>query len=176
MIHDAQDENDSERLLIGYFERALGDLGLAAWLALLRPGEEARFRERIIPQTDSVLALDTWKRKKEQILLDPEGYLNWEPLTEPEQEIWAHYRLQSAIVATMIGHGSELRTLAAQLITEPVNRKIVISYFLGHLTSGKVGLRYKDIPTKHQILAWVNNISDIQIFDRLPRISASTIE
>ncbi len=70
-----------------------------------------------------------------------------------------------------MGDREQLRTLAAQLITEPMNRKLAISYFLGNLTDGKVGLTYKELPAKAQILQWVRESGQVELTDRLGEIA-----
>jgi hypothetical protein len=67
--------------------------------------------------------------------------------------------------------GEGLKTLAAQLIVEHTNRKLEISHFLGNLTEGKIGSVYPDLPTKTQILQWVQEIGQVQLADRLPEIA-----
>lgn len=111
-------------------------------------------------------------------LVQPEAHLRWEPWEDPEEEIWAHYRWQSAVVATLIGDQARiiggkvaLGSLAAQLITEPMNRKLAISHFLGNLTEGRIGLLQKELPTKSQILQWVRESRYIESTDKLDAIA-----
>jgi len=163
-------------ILFNYFERAVEELGLKAWLSLLKPGNEEYFRQRIKGRVYSVLEFKPWKQRREKILSEPEENLRWEPWDKPEDEIRAHYRLQAAIVATLMGDREELRTLAAELIAEPMNRKLEITYFLGNLTEGRVGLTYKELPTKSQILQWVHDIEQVQLVDRLSEIARLKLE
>ena len=100
-----------------------------------------------------------------------EDHLNWEPTANPEEEIVAHYELQAAIVATLMGDQEGLKTLAALLVMAPMNWKLSISYFLGNLTAGKVGLTYKELPTKTQVLQWVQEIKHIQLTNKLEEIA-----
>lgn len=171
MIPDPQIERRPIRVLFDYFERAMEDLGLGPWLGLLRPGNEDYFQNRIRARVYQALSVETWKRKRVETLSEPEKHLQWEPWEDPEEEIWAHYRMQSAIAATLMGDSEELKTLAAQLITEPMNRKLAISYFLGNLTEGKVGLIYKELPTKAQVLKWVRESGEIPLTYRLGEIA-----
>jgi len=171
MIHKPENQHRPVRVIFDYFERALQDIGVGLWFSLLRPGNEEYFRNKISPQLYTVLSFQPWHQRREAVISLPEQHLRWEPWEDPEEEIWAHYRLQSAVVATVMGDLEQLRTLAAQLITEPMNRKLAISYFLGNLTDGKVGLTYEELPTKAQILQWVRDIDQIQSTDRLSEIA-----
>jgi len=171
MIQNPEIEHRTVRGIFDYFERALQDIGVGLWFSLLRPGKEEYFRDKINPRVYTLLSFQAWRQRREEVLSLPEKHLRWEPQEDPGEEIWAHYRLQSAVVATVMGDREQLRTLAAQLITEPMNRKLAISYFLGNLTDGKVGLIYKQLPTKSQVLQWAHEIDQIQSADRLSEIA-----
>ena len=176
VIHEPEIEHKPIRVVYDYFERALQDIGVGLWFSLLKPGNEEHFRNKIKLRVYTILSFHPWQQRIEEILSQPEKHLRWETRDDPDEEIWAHYRLQSAVVATVMGDLEQLRTLAAQLITEPMNRKLAISYFLGNLTDGKVGLTYKDLPTKTQILRWVHEIGQIQSRDWLREIASLKYE
>ena len=171
MIHSKETEHKPIQVLFDYFERALHDIGAGVWLTLLRPGNEKYFRNKIKAKVYSTLSSNAWQRKREEVLNDAEGHLQWAPGEDPEEEVWAHYIMQSAIVATIMGDQRELGTLAAQLVIEPMNRKLSIGYFLGNLTDSKVGLTYKELPTKAQVLQWVSEIGQIESTDKLDEIA-----
>ena len=171
MIQNPEMQHRPVGVIFDYFERALQEIGVGLWFSLLRPGNEEYFRNKISPQVYTALSFQPWQQRREEVLSLPENHLRWEPWEDPEEEIWAHYRLQSAVVATVMGDREQLRTLTAQLITEPMNRKLTISYFLGNLTDGKVGLIYKQLPTKSQVVQWVHEIDRIQSTDRLGEIA-----
>lgn len=171
MIQRPADTHNPIQVLSDYFERAVEDTGLGVWLALLRPGNEKYFQDKIGGRVYAPLSFQPWLQRREEALREPESHLRWEPWEDPEEEIWAHYRLQSAIIATLMGDREELKTIAAQLITEPMNRKLAISYFLGNLTEGRVGISYKELPTKEQILRWVQDIKHIQLTSKLGEIA-----
>ena len=189
MMRVSRIEHRPVKVLFDYFERAVEELGLKAWAILLRPGNERFFHNKVALSVYSILHDSRWRHEKEEILSDPVKHLRWEPGEDPEEEIWAHYRLQSAILATLMGDrdesrtsprnsrhnlerdGKGLRTLAAQLVVEHVNRKLEISHFLGNLTEGKIGSVYPELPTKTQILQWVEEIGAVQLADRLPEIA-----
>lgn len=173
LLYASETEHRPILVLFEYFERALQDLGLAAWGGLLRPGQEDVFRNLIKDRVYSMLPED---HRMQLTLDDPQEYLRWEPWDEPEKEILAHYQLQSGIVATLMGDRWGLKNLASLLITEPANRKLAIAYFLGNLSDGRVGLLYKGIPTKEQILNWVEKFSDIPLEDRLGQMSKLKLE
>ena len=173
MIGETTQANDPGRVLYRYFEKAIEDIGLKGWFNLLVPGKEEFFRSKITNRAHSVLAFPPWQQRREEVLNDPERHLQWQPLDDAEEEVWSHYRLQAAIVAILMGDREELKTLAAQLITEPMNRKLEISYFLGNLTRGKVGVIYKELPTKAKVLQLVRNIDEIQstyLLDEIARL------
>ena len=176
MIREATTIHNPGRILYQYFEKALEDLGVKAWFSLLVPGKEEYFRDKINNRVHSVLSFPPWEHRRDEVLRQPEAHLQWEPLDEPEEEIWAHYRMQSAIVATLMGDREELKTLAAQLITEPMNRKLAISYFLGNLTEGKIGLMYKELPTQAWVLRWVRGLDQIQSTYKLDQMARLRIE
>ena len=171
MISSKVVENNAIQVLFDYFERALQDIGVGVWLSLLRPGNEENFRNKIKSKVYSTLSFDAWQFTKAEVLKESERHLRWEPGEDPEEEIWAHYRMQSAIVATIMGDRRQLQTLAALLVIEPMNRKLSISYFLGNLTNGKVGLTYKELPTRTRVLRWVKDIEHIELTDRLSEIA-----
>lgn len=171
MIQNPEIQHRPVRVIFDYFERALQDIGVGLWFSVLRPGKEEYFRDKISLQVYTVLSFQDWQQRRAEVLSLPEKHLRWEPWEDPEEEIWAHYRLQSAVVATVMGDQEQMRTLAAQLITEPMNRKLSICYFLGNLTDGIVGLTYKELPTKAQILQWVRVIGHVELTDRLDEIA-----
>lgn len=197
MMRTSRTEYRSVKVLFDYFERAVEELGLKAWAILLRPGNERDFRRRVENQVYWTLEDGRWEQEREEALSDPENHLRWESREDPEEEILADYRLQAAIVATLMGDGFEsrnfdgqnadrgkryskrkyervgkgLRTLAAQLIVEHTNRKLVVSHFLGNLTDGQVGMVYPGLPTKTQILQWVSEIGQVQLTNRLGEIT-----
>ena len=185
MMRVSRTEHGPAKVLFDYFERAVEELGLKAWAILLRPGNEQLFHNKVAPSVYSALEHPAWEEEREEILINPEKHLRWEPGENPEEEIWAHYRLQSAILATLMGDrdesrnsphklardGKGLRTLAAQLVVEHVNRKLEISYFLGNLTDGKIGSVYPELPSKTHILRWVEEIGEIKLADRLPEMA-----
>ena len=171
MIQVRKIEHGPEKVLLGYFERAIKELGLGAWLAMLRPGHEEYFRKKVEGRVYSALEFQPWRGTRQIILGEPEKYLRWEPWDDPEEEIWAHYRLQSAVMATLMGDKEGILSLGAQLVIEPMNRKLEVSYFLGNLTGGRIGTIYKELPTKTQILQWVEEIGAVQLADRLPEIA-----
>lgn len=158
-------------VLFEYFERAIEELGLRGWVGLLRPGKEDYFQKKVSGRVYLELASSAWKHKREAILLEPQKHLRWEPWEGQEEEILSHYRFQSAVMATLMRDGKELKTLAAQLVVEPMNRKLEVSHFLGNLTDGKVGLVYAELPTRGQILQWVHEIGQVQLTDRIPEIA-----
>lgn len=174
MIHSPETQHRPIRVLFDYFERAIEDLGLGPWFGLLKPGNEDYFRGKIgqkVYSADSSQEARWRAQTKREALRRPEEHLRWEPWEDPEEEILAHYRMQSAIVATLMGDNEALRTLVAQLITEPMNRKLAISYFLGNLTDGQVGLTYKDLPAKAQVLQWVRDSEWIRSTDKLDELA-----
>jgi hypothetical protein len=150
-------------------------------------GNEHSFQRRIENQVYWKLEHSRWEQEREEALSDPEKHLRWESREDPEEEILAHYRLQAAIVATLMGDrsykgkvyskrqqersGKGLRTLAAQLIVEPMNRKLEISHFLGNLTDGQVGVVYPELPTKTQVLQWVSEMGQVQLINRLGELT-----
>jgi len=75
-----------------------------------------------------------------------------------------------------MGERKGLMALSGLLITEPLNRKLEIGYFLGNLTDEKVGLAYKGIPTKEQIFKWVEKCKDVVLEDRLRDLSKLNLE
>jgi hypothetical protein len=184
MMRISRIEHGPMRVLFNYFERAGEELGFKAWAILLIPGNEQYFQRRIENQVYWTLEHRRWEQEREEILSNPEKHLRWESREDPEEEILGHYRLQAAIVATLMGDGFEsrnfdgqnadrgkryskrkyeragkgLRTLAAQLIVEHTNRKLEISYFLGNLTGGQVGVVYPELPTKSQVLQRVSEL------------------
>lgn len=176
LIQDTSTIHNTGRILYQYFEKALEDLGLKPWLSLLIPGKEEYFRDKIKNRVHTVLSFPPWEHHREDVLRQPESHVQWEPLDEPEEEIWAHYRMQWAIVATLIGDREQLKTLAAQLITEPMNRKLAISYFLGNLTEGKIGLMYKELPTQAQVMRWVREFDQIKTTYKLDQMARLRIE
>lgn len=166
MIQQAEAAHSSERVLFDYFERAAEELGLRAWFNYLAPGREAEFQEIAELQISRFLSPE-WSKKREDILRDAANYLQWEPSANPKEEIVAHYNLQAAIAGTLMGDQEGLKTLAAQLVIGPMNWKLTISYFLGNLTDSRVGLTYKELPTKTQVLQWVQEIKQIQLTNKL---------
>ncbi|PKB64156.1 MAG: hypothetical protein BZY80_03565 [SAR202 cluster bacterium Io17-Chloro-G2] len=176
MVHASETEHFPMRVLFEYFERALQDIGLAGWVALLRPGKEDNFRHKISARVFSGLLDDSRGKLRPLVGFRHSQDLRWEPWDEPENEITAHYRLQSGIVATLMGERMGLLALADLLVTEPLNRKIEISYFLGNLTHGRVGLLYKGIPTNEQILHWVYECTQVALEDKLGELSKLNLE
>lgn len=176
MIKASDAENVPIHVLFEYFERALQEIGLAAGIGLLRPGNENAFREKISDRVFSNLSGYSEGESTSINQTDPYKHLRWEPWDEPEKEITAHYRLQSAIVAALMGERKGLMALSGLLITEPLNRKLEIGYFLGNLTDEKVGLAYKGIPTKEQIFKWVEKCKDVVLEDRLRDLSKLNLE
>ena len=176
LIQNTATIHNSGRILYQYFEKALEDLGLKAWLSLLVPGKEDYLRDKINNRAHTVLSSSPWEHRRDEVLMQPEAHVQWEPLDEPEEEIWAHYRMQSAIVATLMGDREQLKSLAAQLITEPMNRKLAISYFLGNLTEGKIGLMYKELPTQAGVLRWVREFDQIKSTYKLDLMAKLRVE
>jgi hypothetical protein len=164
------------RVLSEYFVRALEELGLKAWLGLLRPGKEALFSRTVHRDMESRVL--SWRLELDpiRVLHEPNKFLSWEPHPNPEQEISSHYQLQWAILAAVMGLHGALETLAAQLVTEPMNRKLTIAYFLGNLTEGRVGSPHKELPTKAQILQWLEEIEHIQLQASLGEIAQLQLE
>ena len=134
MIQDSEIASGSGRVLLQYFERAAEDLGLKAWFHFLAPGREQDFRSMAAGELSRFISPE-WIEKRESILRSPEDHFRWEPSDSPLEEIKAHYVMQAAIFATLMGDTKELRTLAAQLVIGPMNWKLAISYFLGNLCS-----------------------------------------
>ena len=170
MIQHSEAAHGSGRVLFHYFEKAAEELGLKAWFSFLAPGREPEFQAIAASEVNRFLSPQS-SEKTETILRDGENYLQWEPSANPTEEIVAHYKLQAAIVATLMGDQEGLKTLAAQLIIGPMNWKLTISYFLGNLTDGKVGLTYKELPTKTQVLQWVQEIKQVQLTNKLHEIA-----
>lgn len=170
MIQDSEVAHSSERVLFQYFEKAAEELGLKAWFNFLAPGRESEFQEIAVRELHRHLYphVNMWD---EQILRDAENHLNWEPSENPEEEIVAHYKLQAAIAVTLMGDQEGLKILAAQLVVAPMNWKLMISHFLGNLTDGRVGLTYKELPTRTQVLQWVKDIKQIQLTNKLEEIA-----
>ena len=48
------------------------------------------------------------------------------------------------------------------MVIEHMNVKLMLTYFLGNLTDGKVGLTYKSLPNKTQVLQWVRDIDQVK--------------
>jgi len=170
VIQEPKAHHSSVYVLSGYFERAVEELGLRAWFNLLIPGKERYFQGMVKGEVLRFLDRE-WRQDRDRILSYPEGSLRWEPSEKPEEEIRSHYILQAAIVATLIGFQEELKTLAALLVSQSMNRKLAISYFLGNLTDGRVGTTYKELPTKDQVLQWVRDIDQIQSTYKLDEIA-----
>jgi hypothetical protein len=171
MMRISKIEHRPFKALFDYFERAVEELGLKAWATLLMPGNEQYFRDKIAPAVYRTLEEGSSEQEREEILSDPERHLRWESRENPEEEIHAYYRLQAAIVAAVMGDDKGLRTLAAQLIVEHMNRKLEVSHFLGNLTDGQVGVVYPELPTKTQVLQWVRDIEQVQLANRLGEIA-----
>lgn len=171
MMRISRIEHSPTRVLFEYFERAIEELGLKAWAPLLRPGYEEYFQNKIAPTVYRILEQGSSGEEREEILSDPEKHLRWESRENPEEEILAHYRLQAAIVASVMGDGKGLRTLAVQLIVEHMNRKLEVSHFLGNLTDGQVGVVYPELPTKTQVLQWVREMERVQLTNWLGEIT-----
>ena len=175
MIRNQEIQRSPIRVLYEYFERASEELGLRSWLSILRPGSHEKFKSEANDKMSQYLH-NKWSQRWDKFLSDPEQKLRWEPWDDPEDEIRSHYSLQAAIVASIMGDSLELMTLRAQLISEPMNRKLTITYFLGNLTEGKVGLVYKELPSRSQILRWVDEMDQIRLTDRLGEIAELKLE
>jgi hypothetical protein len=171
MMQVSRIEHRPIKVLFEYFERFVEELGLKAWALLLRPGNEGYFQDKIAPTVYRTLEQGSSEQEREEILNYPEKHLRWESRENLEEEIQAYYRLQAAIVATLMGDGEGLKTLTAQLIVEHMNRKLVVSYFLGNLTYGQVGVVYPELPTKSQVLQWVSEMGRVQLTNRLDELT-----
>ncbi|GEM_PF-5158674 len=78
--------------------------------------------------------------------------------TEPARETYNYQLMLAAILASVLGDTRGILHLGALLVTESLNRKLSISYFLGNLTDGVVGTMYKEIPSKEQVTVWAERI------------------
>lgn len=65
-----------------------------------------------------------------------------------QRMVWGNY------IKAVAGDSHAIESLISLLLTEPLNRKLDIAFFLGVLTDGFVGSRYKSLPTRSEVISW----------------------
>jgi hypothetical protein len=162
----------NRKTLLADLDWALRGLGLEMAFQLIQR------REYVDRDRDSFLALLLEFDKTVSPIL--ELYLRDDPLpiihgaeshlsfalganTSPSSETFSYHRMLAGLVACLRGDQNGLNWLTALLITEPINRKLPIAYFLGNLTDGRLGSQKKSIPTRKQVLEWANQVKENRI-------------
>lgn len=156
------------RALHQYLEWALDELGLFS-LVLLNPPYRgilvdvtpedthwiARFNETVSPNIRKFIEDDP-----SSILSEAGSQFSslMDEKVPRSDETLSYHRMLAAMIASLQGNERGLAWLGALLITQPINRKITITYFLGNLTDGDIGSYRKEIPSREQVLNWVDQI------------------
>jgi hypothetical protein len=160
----------NRKRLLGYLEWALDGLGLELAFQLIRPSHVYLDKYVGVPSDHPLLSefdktvspvLAIYLKDDPLPILSQAGSRFSSLLDEnvsPASEIFSYHRMLAAIVASLRGDRIGLEWLGALLITEPINRKLAITYFLGNLTDGSVGTKNKVIPTKAQVVEWTDQI------------------
>lgn len=151
-------------ILRSYLDRSLADLGLSGYLgvALASPKVEevTQFLRTLVAGSRG----QTVSKQDWDVLERPEDYYqSAEPdeaatLQFIDQRIRRFRSMRAAMVLALLGDERGVAHLGSQLVTEPLNWKLMISHFLGNLTGGQIGSLTEEIPTRSQVVRWATAI------------------
>ena len=169
-----------EDVLLQYTQLALEGLGLQAAWELVQSGAPTnmlnQFEQIVAPTLNSVLFDNTDSQYAVLQNAETEFRVDLDPKAEPAHEVENFRRMSAAIIATILGEDRAslgLVHLGALLVVQPLNWKLIISHFLGNISDDRVGITYKEIPSKNQILGWARRIAeqDIHLEPRLKELA-----
>ncbi len=157
-----------EYVLIEYLDWCLRELGLGQAKRHLLAQDLKQFEASVEPVVENTLGSE---QTYESILLDAKSKFRWEPWEEPEKDVFSQRTMFAGMVASVLGTRRGVKALVSLLITEPLNRKLTVSYFLGNLTNGGLGTVYKAIPSKQEVVAWASRMNEIEVHNLLPQLA-----
>ncbi len=138
-----------DEVLLDYLATSLTGLGLGSYWDILTPEFLSDLRQ-VVPSKRTELSPDAVA-----IMDAPQSKYRSEPWDEPISEFVQERQFYVEVIRALDGDSMALQELAALLVTAPLNRKLAISFFLGNLTDGQIGSRFKEIPSRGQVLEWI---------------------